>query len=67
MEKLTWVIRDVMDLCTNPMKHVKVTVILSGKVTIVFIWEIIFNLNVKQVNWNFTERNINTSVHFRKK
>lgn len=44
----------MIDLYTNAKKHVKVTLVLSRKEIIVFIQEIIFNLNVKQVNWNLT-------------
>lgn len=60
--------RAMKDLYINAMKHVKVTLILSRKVTIVFIQEIIFNLCVKQVHFEFyKKKNIKTSLNLKKK
>lgn len=45
--------RVMKDSYTNAMKHVKVTLILSRKVTMVFLQETIVNLYVKRVHLEF--------------
>lgn len=43
-------VRAVIDLCTNAVKHEEVTLILSRDVTVDFIKEVRFTLNVKGVS-----------------
>lgn len=59
--------RVMKDSYTNAMKHVKVTLILSRKVTMVFLQETIVNLYVKQVHLEFyRKKNIKTSLNLKK-